>query len=43
IYGGKLTAYRATAERVMERLAATLPLRPRRARTDTLPLEPASA
>ncbi len=33
IYGGKLTAYRATAEKVMTRLAASLP--PREPRGDT--------
>ncbi len=40
IYGGKLTAYRATAEKVMERLAAALPLRPAVADTRQLPLSP---
>jgi glycerol-3-phosphate dehydrogenase len=38
IYGGKLTAYRATAEKVMRRLAPSLPARPARASTRTLPL-----
>lgn len=41
VYGGKLTSYRATAERVMQRLAGSLPRRPRRARTDEIRLEPA--
>ena len=36
IYGGKLTAYRSTAERVMQRLATTLPSRTTRADTRTL-------
>ena len=40
IYGGKLTGYRATAERVVERLLPHLPKRARVARTDELPLEP---
>jgi glycerol-3-phosphate dehydrogenase len=40
IYGGKLTAYRATAEKVMRKLARSLPARPRRADTRTLPLTP---
>jgi glycerol-3-phosphate dehydrogenase len=38
IYGGKLTGYRATAEKVLARLAPTLPKRERKARTDELPL-----
>lgn len=38
IYGGKLTGYRATAEKVLRRLAPTLPERRRLARTDRLPL-----
>ncbi|HVS19560.1 MAG TPA: FAD-dependent oxidoreductase [Planctomycetota bacterium] len=38
LYGGKLTGYRATAERVLERLAASLPLAARRADTSTLRL-----
>lgn len=38
IYGGKLTSYRATAEKVVRRLAPSLPGRRRRARTDSLPL-----
>lgn len=40
IYGGKLTGYRATAERVIERLLPGLPKRTRVAHTDELPLEP---
>lgn len=40
IYGGKLTGYRATAERVVDRLLPHLPKRARVARTDELPLEP---
>lgn len=40
IYGGKLTAYRATAERVMERLAPVLPTRTPVADTRTLRLVP---
>jgi glycerol-3-phosphate dehydrogenase len=39
IYGGKLTAYRATAAAVMERLRHTLPARKPIADTQTLPLE----
>jgi len=42
IYGGKLTGYRATADKVAARLARTLPRAPRRADTRTLALEPAS-
>jgi glycerol-3-phosphate dehydrogenase len=38
IYGGKLTAYRATAARVMQMLRAVLPSRERRARTEALRL-----
>jgi glycerol-3-phosphate dehydrogenase len=38
IYGGKLTAYRATAERLMTRLARTLPRRTRQADTRDLRL-----
>ncbi|MGA9572374.1 MAG: FAD-dependent oxidoreductase [Lysobacterales bacterium] len=41
IYGGKLTAYRLTAEKVMRHLQSTLPDRPQRARTDELPITPA--
>jgi glycerol-3-phosphate dehydrogenase len=40
IYGGKLTGYRSTAERVVERLLPSLPPRTRVARTDELMLEP---
>lgn len=39
IYGGKLTGYRATAEKVVKKLARTLPRRERRADTRTLRLE----
>lgn len=38
IYGGKLTAYRATAEKVVHRIAPFLPRRQRRAVTSELPL-----
>jgi glycerol-3-phosphate dehydrogenase len=38
IYGGKLTGYRATAQKVMERLARTLPPSERKADTETLVL-----
>jgi glycerol-3-phosphate dehydrogenase len=41
IYGGKLTGYRATAEKVVARLAPSLPARARRADTRTLRLQPA--
>jgi glycerol-3-phosphate dehydrogenase len=40
IYGGKLTAYRATAEKVMHLLAPHLPARTARADTRTLRLSP---
>lgn len=40
VYGGKLTAYRLTAERVMQRLVTTLPARTLRADTRTLILSP---
>ena len=40
IYGGKLTGYRATAEKVMKTLRRTLPARKPRARTATQPLRP---
>jgi glycerol-3-phosphate dehydrogenase len=40
IYGGKLTSYRATAEKVIERIRASLPQRERVANTDELPLTP---
>jgi glycerol-3-phosphate dehydrogenase len=42
IYGGKLTGYRATAEKVMDILRRTLPARQAVADTATLPLRPAS-
>lgn len=40
ILGGKLTTYRAVAERVLARLRATLPEAARRAHTARLPLAP---
>lgn len=40
IVGGKLTAYRATAERVVRQLQRTLPPRTRKARTQELVLRP---
>ena len=40
IYGGKLTAYRATAESVMIRLQASLPRRQKIADTQSLTLQP---
>ena len=40
IYGGKLTTYRSTAEKVMSRLAASLPQARVRASTRDLPLLP---
>jgi len=42
IYGGKLTGYRATAEKVMKNLrrTRTLPERKQRAKTAELPLQP---
>ncbi len=40
VFGGKLTAYRATAEKVMARLAASLPVRRPRADTRRLRLVP---
>ena len=40
IYGGKLTVYRATAEKVMQRLGSVLPERRALARTDEVPLVP---
>jgi glycerol-3-phosphate dehydrogenase len=42
IYGGKLTAYRATAAAVMARLRPSLPSRTPVATTDNLPLTPVS-
>jgi len=41
IYGGKLTAYRLTAQKVIRHLQSTLPDRPQRARTDQLSITPA--
>ena len=38
IYGGKLTSYRATAEKVLARLGSSLPERRRRALTSRLKL-----
>jgi glycerol-3-phosphate dehydrogenase len=38
IYGGKLTAWRATAEQVMERIETSLPRRRSRTSTEDLPL-----
>ncbi len=38
IYGGKLTAYRHTAQVVMRKIRSSLKRRPRRGRTDQLPL-----
>ena len=40
IYGGKLTGYRAAAEKVMKILRRTLPERKRRSNTAELPLQP---
>jgi len=40
IYGGKLTTYRAVAQRALRRVAASLPARRALARTDQLPLSP---
>jgi len=40
IYGGKLTGYRATAEKVMKILRRTLPARKQQAKTATQPLRP---
>ena len=40
VYGGKLTTYRATAEKVLERIAVSLPDRKRQADTRALPLSP---
>ena len=41
IYGGKLTTYRAVAQRALRQLAPSLPARPALARTDQLPLSTA--
>ena len=38
IYGGKLTTYRAVAQRALQRIAASLPQRRALAATDQLPL-----
>ena len=40
IYGGKLTAYRVTAEKFVEKFSAALPRRKRKAETSKLPLTP---
>jgi glycerol-3-phosphate dehydrogenase len=40
IFGGKLTGYRATAEKIINLLRRTLPERKQRAATDELPLKP---
>jgi glycerol-3-phosphate dehydrogenase len=40
IYGGKLTTYRAVAQRALQRIAASLPQRRAIAATDQLPLRP---
>ncbi len=40
IYGGKLTSYRATAEKVIERIRPSLPARTPVASTRKLPLQP---
>ncbi|NIO12055.1 MAG: FAD-dependent oxidoreductase [Deltaproteobacteria bacterium] len=40
VYGGKLTAYRATAQKIIERLCESLPSRPPVASTRELPLTP---
>ena len=40
LYGGKLTAYRTTAEKVIQRLCRSLPHRKTRADTRSLPLRP---
>lgn len=43
VYGGKLTTYRATAEKVLDRLAAQLPGRARRGDTTRIPLDAGDA
>jgi len=43
IYGGKLTGYRATSQKVLQRIAPSLPARKPVADTRTLPLPPAAA
>lgn len=40
VYGGKLTAYRATAQEVMKEIRPSLVAKPRRGYTDKLPLTP---
>jgi glycerol-3-phosphate dehydrogenase len=40
VYGGKLTTWRAVAARALQQLAASLPARRARARTDALRLSP---
>jgi glycerol-3-phosphate dehydrogenase len=40
LYGGKLTAYRATAEKLLNRLLPVLPRQKQRADTKRLPLQP---
>jgi len=40
IFGGKLTGWRATAEKVMQRIAPSLPVQPMRADTRSIPLTP---
>jgi glycerol-3-phosphate dehydrogenase len=40
IYGGKLTTFRATATKVMQRIAPSLPVRKPVSGTDQLPLSP---
>jgi glycerol-3-phosphate dehydrogenase len=39
LYGGKLTVWRATAEKVMQRIVTALPQRKAKARTSELPLK----
>ena len=43
IYGGKLTAYRITAEKFVAKFAGSLPRRKRKAETDKLPLTPSKS
>ena len=43
VYGGKLTAYRATAQKVLDRIAESLPPGKRLADTAKLPLAPPSS
>jgi len=42
IYGGKLTAYRATAQNVMKRIRSSLPSKTRRGHTEKMILQPPS-